>query len=119
MIHLILYVVGNLEHMIYVFILIIFGRTHGDIIIAHCVDHRRPDSQKHGFYFHRLVFVSKEEAAKAFSYVEKNHFPNKFRITSKLPYRVLLDDNTRVFVNKASKYLVDFMLYESKMVLDY
>lgn len=105
--------------MIDVFVLIIFGRPHGDIIIAHCVDHRRPNSQKKGFYFHRLVFVSKEEAAKAFSYVEKNHFPNEMRITSKFPYRVLLDDDTALFVNKASKYLVDFILDESVVVLDY
>ena len=106
-----------MEQKIYIFLVLIFSRSHGDIIVAHHEDHRK--SQNKGFYFYCLVFVSKEEACKIFIYVEMNHYSQKSKILSKLPYQVLLKENPPMFVNKATKPLLDFILDEFIMVLDY
>ncbi|KAL6200986.1 hypothetical protein ACLB2K_024701 [Fragaria x ananassa] len=115
-----LFLVHNAKEVVPTDDLVALFRPHGDIIIGHVVDHRVTSTNK-GFYFHRLVFVSKEEAEKVLTHMEnslRDDIYNKSLILSQFTYQ-LNWKNESLFVQKASRQLLDYIIHNSTMKLDY
>lgn len=90
---------------------LILYRESGGLEASHCVDHRVMKEKKEGFYFHRLVFRSSEDALEALTNLNKTK-----NITSKFPYqcsKLHEDKKIQLFVSEASIELLNYIIQYS------
>lgn len=80
---------------------------------SHCVDHRVSKGNGKGFYFHRLVFRSSEEAKAALTRLKETKRDTD--ILSKFPYLCskLHDDKIELYVSKASIDVINHIIDNS------